>query len=130
MAIETVKIYFPMNGWNYEMGTTKDDYDGILDELGGKYKGEGTEADIKKDFLKGVNNLKPKKVKIAYGTSNDGVVGGGETKQVVIGYATRRIAPAKEKEVEKLIGKDIKITRRGAGVKTYKILDVVLGGMR
>lgn len=123
----SVQVAVDMGAWLYSWNTNKTDYDGIRDELGVVYVDDGLE-DNKKPILKGVNNIKPPKVKITYGTKKDGAVSGGETEEVKVGTCSRMCDPSlTEADLKRdLAGKKIKVERRGASVKEYDILSVSL----
>ena len=129
---KSVKVAIDMGGWNYMWNANTTDYDGIANDLGVEYVSQNTENRSTKDYLRGVNNIKPPQLSIGYGESNDGVAPGGETVQEIIGYCTRRCAPEilqSEKrgaEAAELIGKKIKVARKGASVKSYVILSATV----
>lgn len=124
----SVQVYVNMGTWNYEWDTNQTDYDGLTDALGVVYKRGNSEDTNSKDFLRGVNNLKPPELSIVYGTSKDGAVAGGETTTNRLGVCTRRCSPAVAEKVLKgdsgLVNNDIKVARRGKATATYKILSV------
>jgi hypothetical protein len=124
-----VQVCVDMGAWLYAWNTNTTDYDGINDELGVKFVDTGLD-DNKKPILTGVNNQKPQKVRITYGTLKDGLVGGGETAKVKEGTITRMCQPTLKEQTVKasLAGKKVKVARRGAGVKEYDILGVSFVG--
>lgn len=122
----STELAVDMGQWLYGWYiSNRTDYDGIADELGVMFVDTNLE-DNKKDILHGVNNLKPTKVRITYGTKKDGLVAGGETADVKIGVCQRMADPAlTAAQIKKdLAGKKIKVERRGASVKEYDILNV------
>ena len=123
----SVQVAVDMGSWFYSWNTNRTDYDGINDELGVRYIDDGLEDD-KKPILKGVNNVKPPKVRITYGTKKEGVIQGGETLETKIGVCTRMCDPdLTEAQLKKdLAGKKIKVARRGKAIDDFDILSVTI----
>lgn len=123
----SVKVAADMGGWYYMWYANNTDYDGLTDELNLIYVAQNTENRKKQDFLTGVNNIKPPIVSIGYGTHTDGFVPGGETVLNLLGTCERKAGKGfSDDDAAELIGKTIKVARKGKAVGKFTIISATV----